>query len=127
MKALSYILNKMAPFLLIGMVAGAILGLSKKHNPELLSYFKYLGAFIFGVAFLVYSYWSYSRPETNYQWSLLERLGILVSGIAALIMCLRLSTDFLKGSIIMYAIISFSLAFIGRPILEHYGTRNKHS
>ncbi len=121
-----WLFRKLLPWLVVGAIAGATIGFLKSEHPDALRISQIVGAVVFGLTFLLYSWWAISRSSSGYSWSVPERLGVFASAIAALILSVRLALPTLPGAIWIYLIASFVLAFIIRPILENYGWKKYH-
>ena len=120
-----WLLRKLLPVLIVGAIAGVTIGLLKSKHPDALRILQIVGAVVFGLLFLLYSWWAVCRSSSGYSWSVPQRLGVFASAVAALILSVRLAVPTLPGAIWGYLIASFVLAFIIRPVLDNYG-RNKY-
>ena len=52
----------------------------------------------YGLMFLLYTWWAVSRSEAGYDWSVPERLGLMATAAAALIVSVRLALPTLSGA-----------------------------
>ena len=121
-----WLLRKLLPVLVVGAIAGVSIGLLKSRHPDELRMVQIVGAVVFGLIFLIYSWWAICRSSSGYSWSVPERLGVFASAVAALILSVRLALPTLPGAIWGYLIASFVLAFIIRPALENHGWKKYH-
>jgi hypothetical protein len=121
-----WLLRKILPYLVVGAIAGVTIGFLKSEHPDALRILQITGAAVFGLMFLLYSWWAIHRSNSGYHWSVPERLGILASAVAALILSVRLALPTLPGAIWAYLLVSFILAFIIRPVLNDYGWKKYH-
>ena len=122
-----WLLRKMLPFLVIGAIVGASIGFLKSGHPDGLRILEIVGSVVFGLMFLLYSWWAVRRSDPGYIWSVPERLGVMASAAAAGILSVRFALPMLPGTIWVYLVASFVLAFIIRPILENYGWKKYHN
>ncbi len=112
--------------LVAGAIAGVTIGFLKSEHPDALRISQIVGAVVFGLTFLLYSWWAICRSSSGYRWSVPERLGVFASAVAALILSVRLALPTLPGAIWIYLIASFVTAFLIRPLLENYGRKKYH-
>ena len=116
-----WLLRKTLPLIIVGAIVSASIVFLKSGHPEGLRILETVGSVVFGLMFLLYSWWAVSRSEAGYDWSVPERLGLMATATAALIVSVRLALPMLPGAIWVYLAVSFVLAFIIRPILDNYG------
>ena len=123
-----WMIRRIFPALAIGAVLGLVVGLLQRDSPSGLRTLQILVSVIFGAIGLVYIYWASHRQNSGgYVWSVLERLGILSSALGAFLLSAKLGAPKLPGSILAYGTAAFGLAFVVRPILDHFGRRRKRS
>lgn len=122
-------IRKIAPALLIGGAVGCTIGLLATHNAPVLQVLSLVAAVLFALGSLLYFYWAACPTNGGgYRWSALERVGIAVSGLAALVMAAKLALpDNLPGSHFAYLVGALILAFVVRPILDSAGFRLNNS
>jgi hypothetical protein len=91
--------------------------------PSVLGTVSTIAGILFGVLSALYFYWAIRADNGGgYRFSRLERLGVFSSGLGALLIAARLGFPGLfPGPIPIYFVAGFILAFIVRPILDHYG------
>ena len=118
-----WIIRKIAPALFIGGVIGCTIGFLAVHNTSLLRVLSIVAATLFALCSLLYFCWAASTTNGGgYRWSALERIGIGVSGLAALLMSAKLAfPDALPGAHFLYLIGALILAFVVRPIFDSLG------
>ena len=121
-----WLFRKMLPFLVVGAIVGASIGFLKSGHPDGLRILEIVGSVVFGLLFLLYSWWAVCRSDSGYNWSVPERLGVMASAVAALILSARFALPMLSGTIWGYLLVSFGLAFIIRPILDSHGRKKYH-
>ena len=116
-------IRKIAPALFVGGVVGCTIGLLATHNASLLRVLSSVAAILFALCSLLYFYWAaFATNGGGYRWSALERAGICVSGLAALMMAAKLAfPDNLPGAHFAYLVGALILAFVVRPILDSVG------
>ena len=114
-----WIIRKFAPFLIGGSLLGIAIAFLEQGAPRMLRYAEISASVIFGGLFAVYLWWAVepSKPE-GYAWTLRERLGIVCSAIAVLILSLKFGFESLPGPIWGYVIVAVLLAFVARPALD---------
>ena len=121
-----WFLRKLLPYLVVGAIAGVTIGFLEAKHSDALRILQVIGSVVFGLAFLLYSWWAVRRSSSGYNWSVPERLGICASAVAALVLSVRLALPMLPGAIWLWFIVSFVLAFIIRPVLDDYGWNKYH-
>jgi hypothetical protein len=126
---LPWMIRKIASALFIGGIVGCTIGLLASHNVSLLRVSSIVAAVVFVLCSLLYFYWAAcSTNGGGYRWSALERAGIAVSGLAALMMAAKLALpEILPGAHFVYLIGALILAFVVRPILDNFGYNPNNS
>ena len=114
-----WFVRKFAPFIIGGALLAIAIAFLEQEAPRMLRYAEISAGVIFGGLFAVYLWWAVepSKPE-GYAWTLRERLGILCSAIAALILSLKLGFESLPGPMWGYVIVALLLAFVARPAVD---------
>lgn len=111
------------PGVVIGAIVAVVLVLLKNHSPASLRTLAIVASAIFGLFSITYFYWaSCATNSGGYRWSGLERLGLTASGVAALLMAIKLGfPNLVPGPTFAYFIGALLLAFVIRPILDSAG------
>lgn len=97
--------------------------LLKKQSPEMLRNLSLGASAVFGFLSLTYLYWAirYSSSD-GYRPSALARVGLLCSGIGALLLSGKIGfPEHLPGHTSTYVLTAMLLSFVIRPILDHFG------
>jgi len=112
--------------MLIGGFVGCAIALLATRNPSLFRVLSIVAALLFGSASIIYFYWAACPTNGDgYRWSILERVGIVASGLAALGMASKLAfPELLPGSDLLYLVAAMILAFVIRPIFDSLGVNN---
>ena len=99
------------------------------HNASLLRMMSIVAAVLFALCSILYFYWAACPTNGGgYRWSGLERVGIVVSGLAALVMAAKLAfPDTFPGAHLTYLIGALILALVVRPILDSMGFNTTNS
>jgi hypothetical protein len=63
--------------------------------------------------------------ESSYQWSTIERLGVLSSGVGSAALAFRLLVGSVVGPVWVYGILFLIATFVVRPVLEEIGWKQK--
>lgn len=126
---LPWMIRKIAPALFIGGVVGCTIGLLATHNASLLRVLSIVAAVLFAICSLLHFYWAACPTNGGgYRWSALERVGIAVSGLAALMLAAKLAfPESLPGAHFAYLVGALILAFVVRPILDSVGFNKNNS
>jgi len=126
---LPWMIRKIAPALFIGGVVGCTIGLLATHNAPVLRVLSIVAAVLFALCSLLYFYWAACPANGGgYRWSALERVGIAVSGLAALVMAAKLAfPDNFPGAHFAYLAGALILAFVVRPIFDNAGFNTNNS
>lgn len=124
-----WIFRKITPALFVGGIVGCTIGLLATHNASLLRVLSIVAAVFFALGAILYFYWaSCTTNGGGYRWSALERLGIAVSGFAALMLAVKLAfPDMLPGAHFLYLMGALILAFVVRPVLDCLGFNKNNS
>lgn len=122
-------IRKIAPALFVVGIVGCVIGLLATHNTPLLRVLSIVAAVLFALCSILYFYWAGCQTNGGgYRWSGLERIGIAVSGLAALVMAAKLALpDALPGSHVVYLVTAMILAFVVRPIFDSLGFNKNNS
>lgn len=120
---LLWLIRKIAPALFIGGVIGCVIGLLAAQNSSLLRILSLVAAVVFTILSLLYFYGAtQSTNGGGYKYSVLDRIGIAISGLAALTMASKLAfPQVFLGEHFLYLLFAIFLAFVVRPILDRRG------
>ena len=120
---------RIMPGVALGAIVAAMLVLMRNHRPASLRNFAIAASAIFSVFSIIYFYWaSCATNSGGYRWSKLERFGLSASGVAALLMAIKIGfPDLVPGPTLAYFIGALLLAFVIRPLLDSAGFKKAHS
>jgi len=125
---LGWFLRKMAPFLITGAVIAVSVTLIRDSHAGVRRWIEIAVSLGMAGMFVVYLWWALTAKNTGgYAWSIRERLGLLLSGLAALTISLKFAFKSLPGPLWAYLLAAFLMAFVLRPVLENEGDREQEA